>query len=527
MRIKKIYICFEGVLADFDGQIKELWGIAPPDKDCTIADYNRFWERIRNENHFYERLAPLPGSVKMVSSLYETYKDVCEIVSETHFSFDLNLGKNILFEDENEYIDKTEWIKKYIHANIKTDWSWGGTVKCEDAGCILIDCRTEEVNNWKMKGGTGILYTNPSDTFAQMKVIEEAFRRQNEKLFSDKLEQALQECKKEADEKDSFYNRGFLTGEEVRNAKLQIARKAWNEIKELCDDEGIRLDDVEKDNTYQTIFASVGIPIAKVPVRYYPSVEQLSGSCYHFYGIKNIESLFNDKNFEGKTYKFKIASQMGDEKIILDYFFEVKKENPEPEKLSRWQGWKCFDGYGKLEGYGWADASIRIRVHEDELQSVAIQKIYFRATEPIWKRISDHPEEGYRWIGFNNDLPDNLEIPEGEYYSDETTDPPRGRHYKEQGILAYDDTDEIVILGVKDSNAEVVEIPREINGKPVTILDERCFANCRETLRKVILPDTLKEIGDYAFEYCEKLEKPEIPSSVAKIGKGIFEHCSV
>lgn len=43
----------------------------------------------------------------------------------------------------------------------------------------------------------------------------------------------------------------------------------------------------------------------------------------------------------------------------------------------------------------------------------------------------------------------------------------------------------------------------------------------------MILPDTLKEIGDYAFEYCEKLEKPEIPPSVTKIGKGIFEHCPV
>ena len=526
MKIKKIYINFEGVLADFNGRIKELWGIAPPDKDCTIADYNRFWERIRNEKHFYERLAPLPGSVEMVSSLYETYKDVCEIVSETHFSFDLSLGKSIWFEDENGYTDKTEWIKKYISANIKTDWSWSGTVKCEDAGCILIDCRAEEVNGWKIKGGTGILYTSPLDTFAQLKDIEEDFRRQNEKLLADKLEQSLQECKEKANKIDSFYKRGIKTEEEAKREKLQTAGDAW-EIKELCDNEEIKLDGDEKDNAYQAIFASVGISIAKVPVRYYPSVGLLTGSLYYFYGIKNVETIFNDKNFEGKTYKLKITSQMGDEKILLDYFFEVKKKDFELETLPHWQGWRCFDGYGKLEGYRWAGASIYIRAHENQLQSVAIQKIYFRATEPIWKRRSDRPSDGFRWIGFNNDLPDNLEIPEGEYYSDETIDPPKWRNYKEQGILAYDDTDEIVILGIKDFNAEIVEIPREINGEPVTILDERCFANCRETLRKVILPDTLKEIGDYAFEYCEKLEKPEIPPSVTKIGKGIFEHCSV
>ena len=41
-------------------------------------------------------------------------------------------------------------------------------------------------------------------------------------------------------------------------------------------------------------------------------------------------------------------------------------------------------------------------------------------------------------------------------------------------------------------------------------------------IRKVILPDMLKEIGDYAFKDCKNLEKPVIPASVTKIGKDIF-----
>jgi len=243
---------------------------------------------------------------------------------------------------------------------------------------------------------------------------------------------------------------------------------------------------------------------------------------YCFYGVKNIESLFSDSDFVGKIYKFKISSKLGEESILLDYFFEVKEENLELEERSQRNGWKCFDGYGKLEGYKWAEASLCIREHEGQLQSVAIQKIYLSALEPIWKRRSARPVEEYRWVGFNEELTENLEIPEGEFYFDATTNPPRGRHYREQGILVYDDTDEVVILGIKDSNAEIVKIPREINGKPVTILDERCFANCSENLRKVILPDTLKEIGDCAFEHCKKLEKPEIPASVTKIGKDLF-----
>ena len=351
MKIKKIYINFEGVLADFEGRVKELWGIASPDDDCTLDECYRFWERIRNEKHFYESLTPLPGSLEMVKNLYETYGNICEIVSEIHYIFDPNLKKCFWVEDEDVCAAKTEWVQKFLAIDIKSEWLFGGAVNCKNAGYILIDCCDEKIKEWKMHGGTGILYSNPQETLRELRNIEEAFSRQ---------------------------------------------------------------------------------------------------------------------------------------------------------------------------GYKWVGASLHIREHEGQLQSVAIQKIYLSALEPIWKRCSARPVEEYRWVGFNEELPENLEIPEGEFYFDATTNPPRGRHYREQGILVYDDTDEVVILGIKDSNAEIVEIPREINGKPVTILDERCFANCSENLRKVILPDTLREIGDCAFKHCKKLEKPEIPASVTKIGKDLF-----
>lgn len=521
MKIKKIYINFEGVLADFEGRVKVLWGIASPDDDCTLDEYYRFWERIRNEKHFYESLTPLPGSLEMVKNLYETYGNICEIVSEKHYIFDPNLKKSFGVEDEDVCAAKTEWVQKFLAIDIKSEWLFGGAVNCKNAGYILIDCRDEKIKEWQMHGGTGILYSNPQETLRELRNIEEAFSRQNEKKLADKLEQAFRKCKEDADRIEALYSSGLETGEGVRNEKVQIAQKAWNEIKKFCDDEGIDLD-AEKDTAYPALYSSVGIHIKKVPIRHYPQVKFLTGSMYCFYGVKNIESLFSDSDFVGKIYKFKISSKLGEESILLDYFFEVKEENLELEERSQRNGWKCFDGYGKLEGYKWAGASLHIREHEGQLQSVAIQKIYLSALEPIWKRCSARPVEEYRWVGFNEELPENLEIPEGEFYFDATTNPPRGRHYREQGILVYDDTDEVVILGIKDSNAEIVEIPREINGKPVTILDERCFANCSENLRKVILPDTLKEIGDCAFEHCKKLEKPEIPASVTKIGKDLF-----
>ena len=46
-----------------------------------------------------------------------------------------------------------------------------------------------------------------------------------------------------------------------------------------------------------------------------------------------------------------------------------------------------------------------------------------------------------------------------------------------------------------------------------------------KTIKKVVLSNTLKEIGDYAFSGCVNLSNISIPNSVTKIGKNAFEHC--
>ena len=44
-------------------------------------------------------------------------------------------------------------------------------------------------------------------------------------------------------------------------------------------------------------------------------------------------------------------------------------------------------------------------------------------------------------------------------------------------------------------------------------------------IKKVILPESVKIIGDYAFEACHKLEKIKLPSNITKIGREAFWHC--
>jgi hypothetical protein len=59
-------------------------------------------------------------------------------------------------------------------------------------------------------------------------------------------------------------------------------------------------------------------------------------------------------------------------------------------------------------------------------------------------------------------------------------------------------------------SAEVV-IPKEIDGKSVTIIGPAAFEGCTR-VTSVILPDTLKHIGGYAFAKCTNLKKIHIPT---------------
>lgn len=55
------------------------------------------------------------------------------------------------------------------------------------------------------------------------------------------------------------------------------------------------------------------------------------------------------------------------------------------------------------------------------------------------------------------------------------------------------------------------------------ILDENAFAE-HENLKRIVLPDGLREIGNLCFDKCGSIEELSIPDSVAVIGKNSFMH---
>ena len=85
----------------------------------------------------------------------------------------------------------------------------------------------------------------------------------------------------------------------------------------------------------------------------------------------------------------------------------------------------------------------------------------------------------------------------------------------------YLDDGTIEIVNYLGDKTEL-EIPREINGKPVTSIGSAFVGS---NVEKVIIPDTVTSIGYIAFSKSESLKEVIIPDSVTEIGKAAFMGC--
>ncbi len=85
-------------------------------------------------------------------------------------------------------------------------------------------------------------------------------------------------------------------------------------------------------------------------------------------------------------------------------------------------------------------------------------------------------------------------------------------------------SDHIEISSFKSTDMDSLTVPESIDGLPVTVIG--IYAGQQNKMRTLTLPDTLKEIGPYCFNYCPNLTTLNIPDSMEKIGFRAFEDCS-
>lgn len=93
------------------------------------------------------------------------------------------------------------------------------------------------------------------------------------------------------------------------------------------------------------------------------------------------------------------------------------------------------------------------------------------------------------------------------------------------GALTYTLKSDRAIITQCDKNAEEVEIPSEIAGKPVLQIAERAFLS-HEKLTRVVIPDTVRTIENLAFSHCSQLQEVTLPKYLVTIGSNCFSYCA-
>lgn len=132
---------------------------------------------------------------------------------------------------------------------------------------------------------------------------------------------------------------------------------------------------------------------------------------------------------------------------------------------------------------------------------------------------------------------DHMEIVDGElwvYYTDGTsqnlgsvggTDDTQDVQYLTFSILP----DGTLNVDIQEQYKHVVEsitVPRQYNGRTVTVVADNGFQNCIY-LKEINLPDSITTIGNNAFKGCSALEIVDnLPDSITTIGTNVFSECT-
>ena len=90
-------------------------------------------------------------------------------------------------------------------------------------------------------------------------------------------------------------------------------------------------------------------------------------------------------------------------------------------------------------------------------------------------------------------------------------------------MFFLDETSGYAVVGDGDYAGEIVVIPSEYKGYPVTQIGPDAFYN--SNLKNITIPSSITSIGSSAFTACYNLSTITIPSSVTHIGGYAFDSC--
>lgn len=142
-----VYLDMDGVLADFNGRYKEIFG---KDSDANSANDPNVGKLVGTD--FFATLDKLPDADKLVA--------VCVYL----FGGYSICSSPLRGDGENSAVNKKLWIKQHLTPQPDQIVITGKKDSYAKGKNILIDDRPKNINAWRDRGGIGILYNAYTDS---------------------------------------------------------------------------------------------------------------------------------------------------------------------------------------------------------------------------------------------------------------------------------------------------------------------------------------------------------------------------
>lgn len=157
--MKKVYFDLDGVLADFDGGIRDLCGLEPMSQGADDpAREDAMFEAMREVGHFYAKLEPYAETLALL-------REALAAVGPDNVAILTGVPKPRRGIPEAAD-DKRDWIRRHVAADIAVHTVYrrdkAGFASSKDH--ILIDDFDLTIREWEAAGGSGIHHTSAETT---------------------------------------------------------------------------------------------------------------------------------------------------------------------------------------------------------------------------------------------------------------------------------------------------------------------------------------------------------------------------
>jgi len=142
-----IYIDMDGVVADFDQSIIDIFGEEYSNK---IAD--KFWKQTCVEAEVFRRMPPIAEGIEMVEAI-RAYHDICFMTSTGGMPHHIDIAKQ-----------KLDWLHAHDLGQHPVAFCMNtqGKGRYAQPGAPLIDDRKKVCDAWIQGGGVAYLFTRES-----------------------------------------------------------------------------------------------------------------------------------------------------------------------------------------------------------------------------------------------------------------------------------------------------------------------------------------------------------------------------